>query len=151
MSNIDDSAWPRIVNLTPHPVTIRNDRGERTWPSEGLARIETFAEASHSIGPVDVVTVSYGTVYGLPEPQDDVLYVVSQVLASALPERADLVFPYDLTRDDDGRVTGARALGRMRRRSYDSPLRADEYRARVDSGRTPEYQRIPPLQVEWNE
>lgn len=35
------------------------------------------------------------------------------LVAEALPERGDLLFPVDLVRDDGGQIIGCRALGQV--------------------------------------
>lgn len=50
---------------------------------------------------------------GLPEPEAWTLYVVSQLVVTHIPERTDLAFPFDLVRDDEGTITGFRALATL--------------------------------------
>ncbi|MBK8468418.1 MAG: hypothetical protein IPL45_01110 [Actinomycetales bacterium] len=64
-------------------------------------------------GPVPVRTVSYaGGVAGLPEKVSGTAYLVSRVLAAAVP-RDDLYFPLDEVRDDSGGTIRCRALGQF--------------------------------------
>lgn len=108
-----------IVNLTPHTVSIVGDDGQVDLPPDGPPA--RCAEVVHDLGRrpttaghVQFVEVSYGPVTGLPEPSPGTVYLVSQVVVAALPERVDLAFPSDLVRDGEGRVVGCRALARPR-------------------------------------
>ncbi len=109
----------RVRNLTPHPVHLQApDGAEVTIPPEGV--VPRVRETSAPAGAVDVegtaipvVSVRRVGVVGLPEPEPGVLLIVSSLVAEAAG-RDDLVVPYDLIRDDQGRVVGARALARVR-------------------------------------
>jgi hypothetical protein len=104
-----------LVNLTPHPVTLVVDGAEVTVPASG--RVARVATTEVEIGEVVVdglrvplVAQAYGDVENLPDPAPGVLYVVSALVAQAVPGRTDLVSPARLVRDDQGRVVGAGAL-----------------------------------------
>jgi len=108
----------RLVNLTPHPITLISPTGEQLTvpPSGAVARV---AERMESLGEVmvegvvvPVVKRSFGEVDGLPEPEPGVLYVVSALVAEAAWRvgRSDVVGLADFVRDEQGRVVGARAL-----------------------------------------
>ncbi len=76
----------RFVNLTPH--TINLNSGE-SYPSEGICRVSS----EHSdFDKNNTCTIKYGTIEGLPEPQDDVLYIVSAIVFQAT-DRRDVVCP----------------------------------------------------------
>src|SRR5690606_4107896 len=76
----DDSM--RLVNLTPHPVTLLvGDRTLTIPPEPTPARC---SETRTVVGAVEVdglevpvTVVGFGEVQGLPDPQEGVLYVVS--------------------------------------------------------------------------
>jgi len=108
----------RLVNLTPHPITLISPDGEQVTvpPSGTVARV---AERMESLGEVvvegvvvPVVKRSFGELEGLPEPEPGVLYVVSALVAEAAWRvgRSDVVGLADFVRDEQGRVVGARAL-----------------------------------------
>jgi hypothetical protein len=109
----------RLRNLTPHPVTITTDSGSVRCPPESGSppRIDEVPEPTEPVLidglRVPTVRVSGGPVIGLPEPVPGTLLLVSRVVAEASPERADLVVPYELVRDEDGRVLACRSLGRF--------------------------------------
>ncbi|MEM1711215.1 MAG: hypothetical protein QXU12_02310 [Nitrososphaerota archaeon] len=65
----------RLVNLTLHEITIYTDRGILSIPPSGrVARI----------GGIPINRVEYGEVEGLPEPQPNTYYIVSQPALQAL-------------------------------------------------------------------
>lgn len=59
---------------------------------------------------IRISEVKYTHVYNLPEPLKDTLYVVSQMVAQACPERSDLLFPYDIIRNEDGTIFACKSL-----------------------------------------
>lgn len=104
-----------IVNLTPHKLVIRlgvetENPLTITYPSAGVARcsVESVPAGDHEAIPL--VYARYAEVTGLPDPQEDVLYVVSAVVRLALPHRTDLASPGGLIRDNEGRVVAAQHL-----------------------------------------
>lgn len=123
----------QIINLTPHPVTLFLSAGELTLASEGSIRLaERRSQDPHHIDmPLPVYRVDFGspilvrpdgTEEPLPPERPGVLYIVSRMVVDAFASppdhanapsgRIDLVAPYDLVRDEVGRVIGARALAR---------------------------------------
>jgi hypothetical protein len=67
----------KIVNITPH--VIRMNDGREFPPSGTVARVST--QYSHIID--DVATVTFGEIQGMPEPQDDTVYIASAIVAKA--------------------------------------------------------------------
>lgn len=116
---------PALVNLTAHQVVIQTATGVtvRIPPSGRLARCATHPDRvlgtvfidGHSV-PLVVNDVT-STVDGLPEPEDGVLFVVSRLVALAVPQRRDMVFPHDPVRDPTGRTAGCRVLAQVPPRS----------------------------------
>lgn len=109
----------KIINLTPHSVTVMPLEGDPvTFEAAGqVARVGEVVTGSRTIdtenGPIEVHDVYYTDVLlGLPDPQPGVTYLVSRVAAAA-SDRADLLFPYAELRDDEGQIIGCRALGRF--------------------------------------
>lgn len=100
-----------IVNLTPHTITILFSN--ETWflePSGTVARCKMVCEPAGHHDGIPLTSVSYGTVEGLPEPAEGVLYVVSALVKAAVPGRNDVASPGDLVRDASGNVIGCRGL-----------------------------------------
>lgn len=110
-----------LINLTPHPVNVFDaDRVVGSWPPAGpfARRAEIWSPAGSLItdqGSLPLTDVSYGSdVLELPEPVTGTAYVVSRVLADAVP-REDLYFPADEVRDHAGQIIGCRTLARFHR------------------------------------
>lgn len=106
----------RFKNLTPHPVTIVVPGGEcLTLPPEGIVpRRETRTRDVGEIDGIPIVQNVLGPVIGLPEPEEGVMYIVPFLVASALPERDDLLAPdttpESVVRDEQGRIVGVKRL-----------------------------------------
>jgi hypothetical protein len=102
----------KIINLTPHPIHILSDEGivVRTIDSTGLARLSA---STVSVGDVDGIPLTrtvFGEPTGLPDAVEGTLLIVSQIIKSALPARADLVVPAGVQRDKEGIIIGCRSL-----------------------------------------
>lgn len=107
-----------IKNLTPHAVRIMfSDGTERVYASDGLARVGYESVVVDQIDGVEVVRITYGTVEGLPEPDGETYYIVSQLTAAAARQNGrsvdDLLLTADLVRDDQGRIVGCRQFARI--------------------------------------
>ena len=111
----------KIVNLTPHEVTIYLPSGEvkRIPPSGVVARVQTFREEVGELNGIPLVTVRYGEVEGLPSsPEPDTYYIVSVLVAQALQGKPEWhgkllvpdTSPQGAVRDKDGRIIGVKAL-----------------------------------------
>lgn len=102
-----------LKNYTPHHLRFLHDGHVTNLPSLGTARCQERATKTgswDSAGHIPRMRVSYGEVSGLPEPQNGVVYLVSQLVVQALPGRSDLAYPYELHRDSAGTITGFSAL-----------------------------------------
>lgn len=105
----------KIVNLTPHSVnflTANGDLIQQVPPSGIIARCAVSEEYLGSINNLPVYKATYGEVTGLPAPVVDTGYIVSSLVAQAVPERKDLFIPHKLQRDENGRIIGCSALAR---------------------------------------
>ncbi|MCL2455403.1 MAG: hypothetical protein FWD18_08950 [Micrococcales bacterium] len=111
-----------LVNLTPHALRVVTDDGSALLElpaADPPARVvDSWREADPltdaASRPVPTVAFTPGaTVTDLPDLTPGVAYVVSRVTALALPDRTDLLFPFDEVRDTTGRVVGCRALARV--------------------------------------
>lgn len=105
----------RLANYTPHAaLTYRPDGGEAVHlPQLGNARCaEEYVPDGEFAGGLPRTQMRYGDVTGLPDAEPGTIYVVSQLVVGALPERADLAFPAGLVRDDEGTIIGFRFLAR---------------------------------------
>ena len=107
----------KIVNCTPHAINLlfNDDSGTIIPPSGVTPTVEMIRTKTESINEIDVHMVTSGPVSGMPDAAEDTIYIVSQLVANAAPQRRDLVFPLDLIRDDKGRVVGCRGFGQVPR------------------------------------
>lgn len=102
-----------IINLTPHDINVISDTGNRiTYPrSNTMARVfSTSTRVGQLEDGTPLFRTSYGEVEGLPDPQDNTIYIVSSMIRSRLPERTDLASPCGLVRDSDGNIIGCSGL-----------------------------------------
>jgi hypothetical protein len=100
-----------LVNLTPHEVVLC---GMRIKPDGTLARVSMTRKQTGQLDIdgtiVPIYSTAYGTVTGLPRPNDGIGYIVSALVRSAAPERLDIYSPADLVRDERGNVVGCNSL-----------------------------------------
>lgn len=99
-----------IKNFTPHPVAIQRGVETRTFPSEGIARVEQTLTLTGEVEGCPTFSTTYGVVEGLPEPEPGTFYIVSGLVKSALATRTDLLQPADFIRDEQGRIIAARGF-----------------------------------------
>lgn len=109
----------RVVNVTGHPVSLTDGVAMARLDSEGRARvhhIDILRDHLFVDGlTIPLLDVKEQKVYGLPDEQEGVIYVVSgivQAIASS-QGRDDVVTPGRLMRDGKT-VVGARALIRVK-------------------------------------
>ena len=106
---IDDKT--KFVNLTPHEVVLQKlDGSFESIPSSGVARISTYFKVERIVRGILVGETVTGEITGLPDPAEDTLYIVSALLVKELPERTDLVAPFDQVRNEKGLVQYGKAL-----------------------------------------
>ncbi|MGV1005706.1 MAG: hypothetical protein ACOYEV_13295 [Candidatus Nanopelagicales bacterium] len=111
----ETSVTADIINFTPHDVLVRWPGGERSFPTAGVARVADSAGACAEVGGVPIVEVRTGEVSGLPAPRAGRYLLVSRITAMALPERADLLFPFGEIRDERGQIVAVSSLARLAR------------------------------------
>jgi hypothetical protein len=107
-----------VLNLTPHLITVMPHDGEHVRiPQSGVVARCEVDRTSVAI----LETVEYGVLpvckiryheAGLPEPKEDVMLIVSIVVAQA-SRRSDLLVVDDEVRDDQGRIIGCRRLAQL--------------------------------------
>jgi len=103
-----------IINLTPHEVNIITDNGNISIPASGtIARCKTEREVTGTINGIPVTRTKFGEVENLPEPKENTIFIVSSLVAQAVPHRNDVFIPDDSVRDEQGRIIGCRSLGRI--------------------------------------
>ena len=96
----------QFINLTSHD--INEVTTGLTIPASGrVARVKssTIKVAEHQ--QVPIYSSTFGDIEGLPEPQADVIYIVSALALHAIPaDRLDVVSPGSLQRDPSGKPLG---------------------------------------------
>ena len=108
----------KIINLTPHPVIYIESSGKkRTWDNpKSDIKLPRIAEVVVEECPIDGVRTykkSFGGCDNLPDETDGVYYIVSAMIASALPRRNDLLVP-NAIRDESGRIIGCDGFSKIR-------------------------------------
>jgi len=116
----------KFKNCTPHAIALISVDGstrilEPVWPP---ARVVVIPSSHEEV--VDGIAIRgagrFDGIEGLPEPEDDVVVIVSQItahfVAATQPDRDDVVYPASgkiegATRDSDGSL-GVRRLVRAR-------------------------------------
>ena len=116
-----EDARMRIVNLTPHALNLMPDGP--TGPVVTIPPSGQVARCFTTRVQVDTITVNgisvpvnqtrFWEVFDLPDPQPDTIFVVSALVAQAVPERQDVFITDDAVRDDQGRIIGCRALAHI--------------------------------------
>ena len=110
-----------IVNLTPHALNLMPEGpGGPTVtipPSGQVARCAVDRVKVDTVS-VDGISVPvnqtrFGEVSDLPDPQPDTIFVVSALVAQAVPDRQDVFITDDAVRDEQGRIIGCRALAHV--------------------------------------
>ena len=105
----------RILNLTPHPVTLVTIGGDEVviQPEENPARIPTTSTPAGEVNGIPVVEEKMGDADSiLPAPQPDTVFVVARPVAERASHRTDLVVPTNVERVN-GKPVRARALARV--------------------------------------
>src|SRR5690606_3009196 len=105
----------RIINLTPHPVTLVTANGDEVviQPEETPVRIPTTTTPVGDVNGIPLVEEALGNADDvLPAPQPDTVYVVARPVAERATHRTDLVVPTNVERVN-GRPVRARALARV--------------------------------------
>ena len=108
----------KVVNCTPHDVNLITKSGNITFPRSGI--IPRLKEVQNKISSVtvnsikiDIMRKSFSEIEGLPEPQENTIYIVSALVAGAVKGRDDLVIPNDIIRDDKGNIVGCKNLAKI--------------------------------------
>lgn len=109
----------RIVNLTPHPLTLVSQSGTETvvLPEATPARVASTPGTGLD-SPPEVALYSapnWGAVEGLPTPVEGTIYVVSALVAGRVEGRPDVYSPGTgpkdgAVRDKQGRIIGVTRL-----------------------------------------
>jgi hypothetical protein len=113
----------KLINLTQHDIVVydqSNNEVLRVPPSGVVARVQSTEELVGYMNGIPLFRALYGEVQGLPEPQENTVYIVSQLVLQALKEkgiqRTDVMAPNTnpgpngAVRDQQGRIVGVRSF-----------------------------------------
>jgi len=105
----------KLVNLTPHPVRLIGLDGRVTVPPSGIVAYLTYSNTEERIITVEGIQIPLRKrrvreVFNLPDPVEGTIYIVSDEVHEALPEREDLVSPTEFLPEAGGQIVGAYAL-----------------------------------------
>ena len=121
-------ATEKIINLTPHSVTVNGIEipssgvarlqerfsGCLKTPvfmsSSGVARLQERNEPAGEIMGIPMIRQVRGDAEGLPPQQEGVWIIVSRPIFDALPDRRDLLAIGETIRDAQGKILGAKNL-----------------------------------------
>ena len=86
----------KMLNLTPHAITIETDNGRTTFEPAGIiARVDTHTELVGTVDGIPVVERSYGEVENVPELLCDPFLVSSMILDRLPKEYSGVAFSPD--------------------------------------------------------
>ena len=105
----------KIRNLTPHAVNIIAENGtvKATFEPTGIvARATQQAEHVGEVNGIELVSMVFGATVDLPEPEDDVMLIVSIITINAAKAQgrttSDLLMTADPVRNESGQIIGCR-------------------------------------------
>lgn len=108
----------KVINLTPHDINIIKD-GEivLVLPRSGVvARVIERNIQTDALGidgaVIPMLIKDYGAPVDLPDPKDNVYYVVS-LLTAQTSGRQDLLIVADNVRNEQGQIIGCTGLARL--------------------------------------
>ena len=103
-----------IMNLTPHAINFVMEGGIVTIePSGAIARVSTKTVVIGEINGIPVTETQFGELENVPAPSEDVIYIVSSLVAQRCKDRDDVFIPNESVRDEAGRIIGCKSLGRI--------------------------------------
>lgn len=110
----------KLVNLTPHTVTIIGDHCVQEFPPSGkIARVDVRVDRiGNVIKNIPLVVQRVAGIEGLPDPQEGVGYIVSNMVLQALKgqgiNRTDCyapdTSPEGIVKNYSGKTIGVRGL-----------------------------------------
>ena len=108
-----------IVNLTPHAFHLCGVDGSivRTIePTKPAARVSSTVRVVGEVDGIPVTETTFGAVEGLPDQQEDTIYIVSLLVQQAAVNRPDVyrpdTGPQSVVRDAAGNIVGVKALAK---------------------------------------
>lgn len=106
-----------FVNLTDYTLEFPVMTTERVMTIPRTGRVARVAQVRDPIcdwdgflNGVQLYKASIGEVEGLPEPQEGLIYIVSERVARAVPHRRDVAFPASYGELTSGELVGIKGL-----------------------------------------
>lgn len=99
-----------IINLTPHEINIID---LEPIPSSGSVRVTESSHIVDTVNGIDIIVKKYGIVEGIPDPVEDVMFVVSAMVAQQLTHRDDILMIGDTIRNEKGQIIGAKNFAKL--------------------------------------
>lgn len=99
----------KFVNLTQHDLIIAFKNGDDlVLPASGeVARVTFSTQQVDEVAGIPIFKTIYEPkITGLPEPEDETIFIVSS-LAAQIAKRRDVLAPTKLIRGNDGQVIAA--------------------------------------------
>lgn len=99
-----------IINKTPHQITVGTEVFAAELPAARVAGNFTSTNVTGKYKEIRIGFTQFGLTTNLPAPEEGTCFIVSSIVKAANPNRTDLLIPIELVRDDEGKITGAKAL-----------------------------------------
>ena len=102
----------KVINLTPHDVNFCDENGnviKRYWANGRVARVANGWETIGHVNGIPIVERTDMRIVNLPEPREDTMYIVSNIVLNFCKDRTDLLAPV-LQVEINERVVGCRAF-----------------------------------------
>jgi hypothetical protein len=102
-----------FINCTPHTIN-EAITGQQFRTSGTIARVDVASKIVDIIEDISIYENAYGSLVDLPEPIDNVLFIVSGLVleAAKLLNRTDCVSPGELVRNSEGQPIGCKGFKR---------------------------------------
>lgn len=103
----------KIINLTPHKVTIVNDDNtiKAEFESQGIARCSQQTTLVGNVSGINITSTVFGDVTDLPDEKPNTFFIVSRLVLNACKGiRSDLLVPNEVVRDDNGNIIGCKSF-----------------------------------------
>ena len=96
-----------LLNLTPHQIQVhKGDKVEVIEPFGIVPRVENEYYETRKVNGVPILTRKTIKTANLPQPQTNVLYIVSNIVRLENLHRKDLISPSGQFRDENNKVIG---------------------------------------------